>query len=51
LKKAVADYSKEYAMAFHHELKGHRDLKVFRLAYKLAMEIFNESKSLVWQQT
>ena len=26
-------------------MRGHRDLKVFQLAYKLAMEIFNESKS------
>lgn len=26
-------------------LNGHRDLKVFQLAYKLAMEIFQESKS------
>jgi hypothetical protein len=26
-------------------LRGHRDLKVFQLAYKLAMEIFSESKS------
>lgn len=25
-------------------LRGHRDLKVFQLAYKLAMEIFRESK-------
>lgn len=25
-------------------LHGHRDLKVFQLAYKLAMEIFSESK-------
>ena len=32
-------------MATYQELKGHRDLKVFQLAYKLAMEIFNESKS------
>lgn len=32
-------------MASFPELKGHRDLKVFQLAYKLAMEIFNESKS------
>jgi four helix bundle protein len=32
-------------MAAHQELKGYRDLKVFQLAYKLAMEIFNESKS------
>ena len=28
----------------YQELKGHRDLKVYQLAYKLAMEIFNESK-------
>jgi four helix bundle protein len=26
-------------------LRGYRDLKVYQLAYKLAMEIFNESKS------
>src|SRR5947207_8906841 len=26
-------------------LRGHRDLKVYQLAYKLAMEIFSESKS------
>jgi four helix bundle protein len=26
-------------------LRGHRDLKVFQLAYKLAMEIFNETKT------
>ena len=32
-------------MAEYQELRGHRDLKVFQLAYKLAMEIFNESKS------
>jgi hypothetical protein len=32
-------------MAAYQELKGHRDLKVYQLAYKLAMEIFNESKS------
>jgi four helix bundle protein len=32
-------------MAAYQELKGYRDLKVFQLAYKLAMEIFNESKS------
>src|SRR5207247_5105897 len=25
-------------------LRGHRDLKVYQLAYKLAMEIFSESK-------
>lgn len=32
-------------MAAYQELKGHRDLKVFQLAYKLAMEIFEASKS------
>jgi four helix bundle protein len=32
-------------MATYQELKGHRDLKVYQLAYKLAMEIFNASKS------
>ena len=26
-------------------LRGHRDLKVFQMAYNLAMEIFNESKT------
>ena len=26
-------------------LRGHRDLKVFELAYKLAMQIFKESKT------
>src|SRR5437764_1800585 len=26
-------------------LRGHRDLKVYQLAYKLAMEVFNLSKS------
>jgi four helix bundle protein len=34
----------EDSMAYQ-ELKGHRDLKVFQLAYKLAMEIFEASKS------
>lgn len=29
----------------YSELRGHRDLKVFQLAYKLAMEIFNVSKA------
>ena len=32
-------------MATYQELKGHRDMKVYQLAYKLAMEIYNESKS------
>lgn len=32
-------------MAAYQELKGHRDLKVYQLSYKLAMEIFNESKA------
>jgi len=26
-------------------LQGHKDLKVYQLAYKLAMEIFNQSKT------
>lgn len=32
-------------MDTNQQLRGHRDLKVYQLAYKLAMEIFNESKS------
>jgi four helix bundle protein len=32
-------------MAAFQELKGHRDLKVYQLAYKLAMEIYHESKA------
>ena len=32
-------------MVEHGQLKGHRDLKVYQLAYKLAIEIFNASKS------
>ena len=32
-------------MSSYQELKGHRDLKVYQLAYKLAMEIFEASKS------
>ena len=32
-------------MTAYQELKGHRDLKVYQLAYKLAMDIFNASKS------
>ena len=32
-------------MAEYQQLKGHRDLKVYQLAYKLAMDIFNASKS------
>lgn len=32
-------------MATYQELKGHRDLKVYQLAYELAMDIFNASKS------
>jgi four helix bundle protein len=31
-------------MATYQQLKGHRDLKVYQLAYKLAMDIFNASK-------
>lgn len=32
-------------MAEYQQLKGHRDLKVYQLAYKPAMDIFNASKS------
>ena len=32
-------------MATYQERKGFRDLKVYQLAYKLAMEIYHESKS------
>jgi hypothetical protein len=32
-------------MVEHGQLKGHRDLKVYQLAYTLAMKIFNASKS------
>src|SRR6266498_3606153 len=32
-------------MAAYQELKGHRDLKVYQLAYKLALEIFEVSKA------
>ena len=32
-------------MAEDQQLRGHRDLKVYQLAYKLAMEIFKASKS------
>lgn len=32
-------------MAAYQELKGHRDLKVYQLAYKLAMEIYEASKA------
>ena len=32
-------------MSAYQELKGHRDLKVYQLADKLAMEIYNETKS------
>lgn len=32
-------------MTTDQELKGHRDLKVYQLAYKLAMEIYHESKA------
>lgn len=32
-------------MAEYQQLKGHRDLKVYQLAYKLAMDVFNASKS------
>jgi four helix bundle protein len=32
-------------MTAYPQLKGHRDLKVYQLAYKLAMEIFHASKA------
>jgi four helix bundle protein len=32
-------------MAEYQQLKGHRDLKVYQLTYKLAMDVFNISKS------
>lgn len=32
-------------MAEYQQLKGHRDLKVYQLAYKLAMDIYHASKS------
>jgi len=32
-------------MAEYQQLRGHRDLKVYQLAYKLAMDIFKASKS------
>jgi four helix bundle protein len=32
-------------MAEYQGLKGHRDLKVCQLAYKLAMDVFNASRS------
>lgn len=32
-------------MAAYQELKGHRDLRVYQLAYELAMKIFHASKS------
>ena len=31
-------------MSEEQSIRGHRDLKVYRLAYKLAMEIFEASK-------
>jgi len=36
--------SKENIMATYQELKGHRNLKVYQLAYKLAMDIYNTSQ-------
>src|SRR5215207_7334092 len=32
-------------MTIYQQLKGHRDLKVYQLSYKLAMEIFHLSKA------
>jgi hypothetical protein len=31
-------------MSDYQELKGHRDLKVYQLAYILAMEVFQETR-------
>jgi four helix bundle protein len=31
-------------------LQGHKDLKVFQLAYKLAMQIFHESKTFLREE-
>jgi four helix bundle protein len=36
---------KENVMATYQQLKGHRDLKVYQLAYKPAMDIFHASKA------
>src|SRR5215216_4179903 len=36
---------KENGMASYHELRGHRDLKVYQLTYKLAMNIYEVSKT------
>jgi four helix bundle protein len=35
----------ESEMAEYQQLKGHRDLKVYQLAYKLAMDIYTASRS------
>ena len=40
IRRQMADGSRQGTM-----LQGHRDLKVHQLAYRLAMEIFNESKA------
>ena len=37
--------NKDENMTDYQELTGHRDLKVFQLAYKLAMEIFQISQA------
>ena len=42
---AIKVLNKEHNMAGYQELKGYRDLKVYQLAYKLAMEIFPMSKA------
>ena len=38
-------------MSDYQALKGHRDLKVYQLAYQLAMEIFEASKSFPKEET
>ena len=32
-------------------MRGHRDLKVYQLAFQLAMEIFYESKTFLGENT
>jgi len=32
-------------MATDQQLNGHRDLKIYQLAYKLAMDLFQASKT------
>ena len=45
LQKAEGGRQKAVSRVEETMLGGHRDLKVYQLAYRLAMEIFNETKS------